>query len=210
MHLRFCTQLYREQMKNGRYFVHEHPQSAASWHTKCMVDLAASSLVMKVTAHMCAFGMVSRDEHGVGPVKKPTTFMTNSVNIAAQLNKTCPGCRRHVQLMSGRAAAAAIYPRGLCKAVCRGTVLQAQHDASDLVSMRCEPSTSSVDNIEHDPEEWLKFWDDMSGKQLDKKRTVQARKDEIIIIESSKVWKKGAHITVLDKNGPQTSWYSMG
>ena len=92
--------------------------------------------------------------------------------------------------MSGRAAAAAIYPRNLCKAVCRGTVLQAQHDSADIMSLKCSQDISSIDNVEHDPEDWLKYWDDMSGRQLDKQRTIQARKDEIIRINSMKVWKK--------------------
>ena len=30
-HLEFCTRLYREQMKNGLYFLHEHPDKATSW-----------------------------------------------------------------------------------------------------------------------------------------------------------------------------------
>ena len=31
MHLEFCLELYREQVKNGRYFLHEHPAYASSW-----------------------------------------------------------------------------------------------------------------------------------------------------------------------------------
>ena len=30
-HLEFCVELYREQAKAGRYFVHEHPAYASSW-----------------------------------------------------------------------------------------------------------------------------------------------------------------------------------
>ena len=30
-HLKFCDELYREQIKGGRYLLHEHPAYAASW-----------------------------------------------------------------------------------------------------------------------------------------------------------------------------------
>ena len=43
VHLRFCVALYREQMRGGRYFVHEHPRTAASWmnaHIKALRELS--------------------------------------------------------------------------------------------------------------------------------------------------------------------------
>ena len=30
-HMRFVVRLYREQLDNGRYFLHEHPANATSW-----------------------------------------------------------------------------------------------------------------------------------------------------------------------------------
>ena len=30
-HLEFCAELYREQIKGGRYFLHEHPAYATSY-----------------------------------------------------------------------------------------------------------------------------------------------------------------------------------
>ena len=32
-HRAFCVELYREQMRNGRYLLHEHPAYATSWQT---------------------------------------------------------------------------------------------------------------------------------------------------------------------------------
>ena len=129
VHLAFCVQLYKEQISAGRYFVHEHPKTAASWHVECMKTLAMHPMVMKIDADLCAFGLMSRDQYGVAPAKKPTTFLTNSISISAQLNRKCPGCRRHIPLVNGRASAAQVYPRKLCEAVCRGAVMQAQDDA---------------------------------------------------------------------------------
>ena len=32
-HLTFCCDLYRHQVQEGRFFLHEHPQAATSWET---------------------------------------------------------------------------------------------------------------------------------------------------------------------------------
>ena len=67
---------------------------------------------------MCQFGMKSRDAEGEGWAKKPTTLMTNSLDMFKTLSKRCtPGTHRHVPLMEGRAKAAALYPKDLRQAV---------------------------------------------------------------------------------------------
>ena len=38
-HLEFSAKLYRIQVASGRYFLHEHPQSASSWHEDVMKEL---------------------------------------------------------------------------------------------------------------------------------------------------------------------------
>ena len=39
VHLRFCVELRREQMRHGRYFLHEHPAYATSWQDDTMREL---------------------------------------------------------------------------------------------------------------------------------------------------------------------------
>ena len=39
MHLEFCVELYREQMKHGRCFLHEHPAYATSWQEDAVKNL---------------------------------------------------------------------------------------------------------------------------------------------------------------------------
>ena len=48
VHLRFCALLYREQMRNGRYFVHEHPERATSWKLPSVQGLWKESVVQQV------------------------------------------------------------------------------------------------------------------------------------------------------------------
>ena len=53
MHLEFGVELYREQAKNGRYFIHEHPAYARSWQTDIIKNLMKEPGIMKATCHQC-------------------------------------------------------------------------------------------------------------------------------------------------------------
>ena len=191
VHLAFCVKIYRTQMSEGRYFLHEHPLGAGSWKEENISELMRDDRVVRVRTDMCAFGMKSSDEQGEGPVLKPTGFMTNSMEVAKALDKRCPGCPRHVHLMSGRAAACQVYPKGLCRAVCKGVIQQARHDAADLVCLKCEAASGEqVNNVETEPEDWRKYWDDMSGQELDSKLTQAARAEEVREIHRMGVYEK--------------------
>ncbi len=114
-HIRFCVSLYWEQIKHGRYFLHEHPASATSWKLTDIKQLLLHPGVVKVVGHMCAYGMKSVDEKFEGLVKKPTGWLTNSPYIAEQVSALCSNrwkgqLHRHVHLRSGRAKAAEVYP----------------------------------------------------------------------------------------------------
>ena len=91
VHLEFSCKVYAAQMRQGRCLFHEHPRTATSWKVGCINEMAQSPLVVLAQAHMCAFGMTSKDADGEGPALKPTTFMTNSVDVQKALRKRCPG-----------------------------------------------------------------------------------------------------------------------
>eukprot|EP00973_Karenia_brevis_P078885 10948026-Karenia_brevis.AAC.1 len=118
-HLNFCLQLYRLQMKEGRYFLHEHPLTATSWQLPTLKEILGKHGVISTYINMCAYGMTSSDEHGIGCVYKPTQFMTNSPAVAEQLARKCTNKdkneqpHRHVHLINGRASKAQIYPKEL-------------------------------------------------------------------------------------------------
>ena len=102
VHLQFCAAMYREQLRQGRYSVHEHPDTATSWSAPCIESLANRPEVAVARADMCMFGMTSSDKDGEAPAKKPTRFMTNSMETFKLLDRKCDGsCKRHVQLMEG-------------------------------------------------------------------------------------------------------------
>ena len=162
-YVRFCTRIYEHQRRNGRYFLHEHPWLATSWTMSEIDRLLAHDDVMKVQTHMCQFGMTSRIGgvgSELGPVLKPTGFMTNSPCIASELARACPRDHKHVTLVGGRAAGAAIYPEKLCSAICRGLANQKRTDRtstiqslpmtigrlSSLNMLCCEASGMSMEN----------------------------------------------------------------
>ena len=81
-HLEFCCKIYMLQIEAGQYFIHAHPLTATSWATECMTKLRNCPAVYTSEAHMCAFGMQSKDKHGPVYAKKPTRFLTNSIMSA--------------------------------------------------------------------------------------------------------------------------------
>jgi hypothetical protein len=136
-HVRFCIKIYKYQKDHGRYFLHEHPWLATSWTLPEMTKLEAENDVQRVRTDMCQFGMMSRVGgvgSGLGPVLKPTGFLTNSPYISKELARRCDRSHQHVPLVAGRAAAAAIYPHGLCCAICRGLAAQIEANKGRRIS----------------------------------------------------------------------------
>ena len=147
--------MYREQLRAGRYFLHEHPSTATSWSVPCIEKLIEMPEVLVAKADQCMFGLTSQDKLGVAPAKKPTNFMTNSPEVHKLLNKKCDGsCPRHVLLMEGRAKAGAVYPKKLCRTVLRGVVNQMKIDRGNLASMKCMGSQSEVMSVEFEENNW--------------------------------------------------------
>ena len=81
MHLEFWVELYREQMKHVRYFLHEHPACATSWQETAVKDLLAEAGVVTAACDQCRYGCTAEDG---SPVKRPTTFMTNAPELAKE------------------------------------------------------------------------------------------------------------------------------
>ena len=128
LHLCFCVKLYLVQIRAGRYFLHEHPNSATSWDVGCMRMLLNQPGVLRVRGDMCPHGMTSVDEQGEGLVKKPTRIMSSSAEVLNRVQARCSNERgetkhRHVHLVCGRPNAAEIYPPSLVRAILEGLSL---------------------------------------------------------------------------------------
>ena len=155
-----------------------------------MSDLARDPMVLTAEIGQCAYGLTSRDAEGEAPAKKPTRFLTDSIALKQALSMKCQGCKRHVQLVEGRASASQEYPKALCGAVTRGIIEQARLDSADMYSLVCrdlDDGLYDLGHIQHEPEEWKAYWDDLSGEKLDTELTKAAVAEEIEGIEKMKV-----------------------
>ena len=133
LHLGFVASLYRDQIKRGKYFLHEQPATAMSWKEEAIENLIkANPSVHLVTADQCAYGLLtpSAAEPGtMAPALKPTKFLTNSELMANQLSRRCSKDHQHQPLVGGRCKDAAMYPAGLVRAILRGIALQSEADS---------------------------------------------------------------------------------
>ena len=113
-HIKFCCSIYLHQVSRGRLFLHEHPASACSWNLACIQEVMEKKGVKKVEADQCQFGSI--DDSG-SPIKKPTSFLSNSECILQMLQRRCSGrggmCScgvPHVACSGKTARRPAIYP----------------------------------------------------------------------------------------------------
>jgi len=115
-HWSVSVRVCRWRHSKGKLFLLEHPRTSRAWQEEEVKQLAEEEGVYTCHIDMCAYGM----QVGGGPNLKPTTFLTNSKEIAMELQRRCARDHEHVHLIGGKAKEAAIYPRALCEAVVRG------------------------------------------------------------------------------------------
>ena len=163
-HVEFCAAIYRLQSAAGRYWLHEHPANATSWNLRTITKLYTLPGVEKVRADLCAYGLKTVKGNEERYAKKPTCFLTNSWCLARELSRRCDGTHLHHSLMEGRAKQAAVYPRGLCDAVCKGVKAQKEYDNRNLC---CSKALNSVElqRVMREsgyPEHWKDLQHDMT------------------------------------------------
>ena len=181
----------------------EHPASATSWQTILMRKLLLEADGIKVTFDFCQVGMKSSDAQGVGPAQQKTSVMTNSKAFADGLSKfKCGRDHRHVVLLGHRAAACQKYPDAFCEFVCRTvreekekgdsetprqkTMNQGRNVTAMINQMILEADPHVIDELYAD----FDFKDDITGKELDHKMAVAARKLEMSFFKKMKVYEK--------------------
>ena len=126
-------------------------------------------------------------------MRKRTRFMSNAPEILKELRGLCEGGHPHGHLTDGRAHAAAKYPPGLCRAICRGLIRQQQLSEYHVKSLLRVTATDSIGEMpEHEEDEWKPTWawDDANDKALDPERVKKARKEDIDYVNSKEVWVK--------------------
>ncbi len=61
-HVRFCLELYQLQVDEGRFFLHEHPNSSTSWSMPEVIKMIALEGVDTTVCDMCAYGLEAEDK----------------------------------------------------------------------------------------------------------------------------------------------------
>ena len=207
-HLAFCMELYQEQMRHGRYFLHEHPAYASSWQEEVVQEIADMKGVVTATCDQCLYGCETQVKD---PIKKPTTFMTNSEEIAQQLSRRCSGrggeCSRpqggrHAQCRGKVARMAALYHFKLCRAILVGFRNQLKKDGMcqegyvGMLEREETPELLSCFNLTSASGHVLKvqieneqtFRDDLTGQALDPSLVKAARAKELEYFDGKEVW----------------------
>ena len=197
-HIEFCCRLYKYQMAEGRYFVHEHPIAASSWQESAIVEILNMPSVGKVSCDQCQVG--AQDLNGC-PIRKPTRFMSNSEHILKALEIKCHGksgwCSRpeggqHVACSGMTARRAAIFPLQLCRAILVGIRNQMKHDRRvddtmigfhDVVDEASPTAEVMKIDSQNGP-----FFDDITGQPLNAELVRAARQKELEYFNSKGVW----------------------
>ena len=199
VHLQFVDKLYRIQIDQGRYFLHEHPDGAGSWKNPYILDLWNHESVERVTGDQCQYGQ--HDGKG-NPVKKPTGWLSNSKHVLRALGRRCSGtggsCSRprggrHAHAEGRVARQAAVYPFKLCEAILTGMYKQLEHDG------RVHKNTIGVQAIF---EEDMEQADSVTGQPLDEGLVRAARAKEMDYFKSKEVWEKRDRQEAFEEGSP--------
>ena len=102
-HLKFVLSLYSLQIRDGRFFLHEHPQGASSWREPMLEKLLGHPSVGTVCCDQCSYGLYSKTPDGEWMLsKKPTRWASNSTAMLDRLSKRCTKDHPHQWLDGGR------------------------------------------------------------------------------------------------------------
>ena len=189
-HVRFIVEVYWEQVNHGRWFLHEHPVGSDLLAHGRGQKVAECGRVCTTVADQCQYGLKTRGAGGAGsmPARKRTKFMTNSSEIANELSWKCPKDHLHQALVGGRAHKAAIYPEGLCEAICRGLKREIRRSKMNVRVLTTVISTDKIGTdtsknrgIAHEEDggsvgiAYGMAWDDLTGATLDPREVSKAR-----------------------------------
>ena len=215
-HVRFCITLYKIQVENRRYFIHEHPAGAKSWQMKEVIELMSMRGADMVTMDMCCFGMVATSGGEEGPVRKRTRIASNSREVLKRVDRKCPNDtgvgerHEHVVLEGGRPRNAQVYPKKFCRAICEGIAAEKRLRALGLevytideISEMSKEYGQDPSSELHEEEDWTVASDDLSGEELNTGLVKKARREEIVYFKEMKVYEKVPRWLCLQETGSE-------
>ena len=191
MFLDFTMELCGIQAQAGRFFIHEHPWGALSWNEASIQKIRSMAGVSVVKGHQCGFGQTAKRRDGsVGPVLKPTGWMTNSREVCKRVGVLCVGGHAHVPLVDNRAKATERYPVKLVKEILRGIRDEIKIGAG-LNTLSVGVTAEEAETLDGaSAEEIEEFFDGISGAKLDTDAVRRARLEEMAYMERLGVFER--------------------
>ena len=228
-HIEFMVNIYEEQLDSGGYFLHEHPSGTPTWAIEGIQRISGKIGVHTVEGDQCVFGSTRRGvrQRLVERVKKSTTFVTNSYELARELGRKCDGSHRHTALTrTSQDCSEGRYPEGLCRAICRGIRRELMCKVDSLRAV-AEVEIRGHSRGNPDPQEFHEVvnaeirhlsensaggaWDDVTGMPLDWGKVRGAREEELAYVRGKSVWSKVPRAEAVRQGAKviQTRWIDI-
>ena len=171
-HLRFCMKLYRMQIENGLYFIHEDEEGNKLWEDPITKRITNDWRVYNVKGNMGIYG-----EKG-----ERRSIITNSEHIAGGIYTM--GKQRKGQ-----------DPEEMCR-----IIMKKLKDQMTVDGRLTETGVGCVFAVEEGESEMI-FYDDLTGELLNFEQVIKARSDEIHEFRSHNVYTKVPIKECYDKTG---------
>ena len=167
-----CIQIYREQEWNGLYYMHEKPRMADSWRREDMRRLMSQKGCKEATRRGKLMREAECDEERGEGLEGEVRIISN----AEELIKVVKG------IEEGEVKEDEAYEK-----VMKGLKRQMQKDGRMTKDIGC--SMCAIDEVRH-WEEAQRYWDDLSGKELNTERVMNARREELEEFRKHRVYDK--------------------
>jgi len=180
-HLDFCAELYEEQRRSGRLFLHEHPESAWSLDLPSLRRLATAPNVNQVTGDQYV-----NSEKSIGSVLRRTRWISNCEELTTVLKKS------KFQQLPGQVNSKNCerFPPSLVLAILHALRLQRVQEGQ-LLAVEAGPTAEEVGlHIDFDSvrDETQKFYDEYTGLELPAEGVRRARREEMEFMATLGVW----------------------
>ena len=165
------------QVREGRWFIHEHPKESTLWKLNDVSSLRKVEGVFGVETDQCMYGLAARGKSGMSvAVEKTTRFLTNAECVADEIQWKCNGGHTHQMILGGeRCQPVDTYPPERRRTICRSVAKEFKMKKRTVVPIMMLQANTSLSNGKladewHDKEvaagERMVAWDDLTGLPL--------------------------------------------
>ena len=183
--MNFALEVYKIQLDDGRFFVHEQQGGAFTWNLLVVKELLLKLGIDLCRLDTCCFNVYSDGDHGRGLVSSRVWLMTNSACVANAMHRRCKGGHRHTYQPNDSNGKAGVCTDSYSNALCRAISIEVSNAEPNV-----ERDLLKVCKVEEDIYSGKYFTDDNTGKILDKEGVQKARQDEIRMYRQRGVYKK--------------------